>query len=87
MPNNIFGIVKEVIDECDPCGLLSLGAPDDEYNLESRKIADRIRKDSTADEIAIVMSDVFNTMFNKEFPQDYFSREALDIKNSFDKVL
>jgi hypothetical protein len=87
MLDNIFGIVKEVIDEYDPCGLLSLGAPADEYDLESRKIADRIQKDSTTDEISVVISDVFNKMFNKKFPQNYFSRESLDIKNSFDKVL
>ena len=37
-----FEIVKKYIDEKDPVRLLAMEAPDDEYAIESRKIAERI---------------------------------------------
>jgi hypothetical protein len=87
MRKDIFLIVKGVIDEYDPYGLLSCHAPDNEYDLESAKIAELIDKNSTTDEIATIISEVFTHMFNKDFPKADFIQAAHDIKNHFDKYL
>ena len=85
--NIIFDIVKEVIDEYDPYGLLSAHAPNDEYDLESRKISKKLNKNNTTDEIATIISEVFTDMFNKNFPKEDFAGAALDIKNYLDKYI
>ena len=61
-----FNIVKKHVDRLDRMGLLDMGAPKDEYDIESRLIGERITADSTADEIAEVMADVFSRMFSLE---------------------
>jgi hypothetical protein len=76
----MFDIVKKVIDEYDPDGLLSFGAPNNEYDLESRKIATRIKNDSSNDEIAIICSEVFSQMFSYDFQKKDFIDIANDIK-------
>ena len=61
-----FNIVKKHVDRLDRMGLLDMGAPKDEYDIESRMICDRITDESTADEIAGIMAEVFAKMFSLE---------------------
>ena len=48
----IYGIVKKYIDKYDFYQLLALGAPRDEYDMESHKITGLITCDSSTVEIA-----------------------------------
>jgi len=62
----MFKIVKNAIDEFNPYGLLP-GAPDDEFDGESREIAGRINVNSTVEEITEIISKVFLKAFDEEF--------------------
>ncbi len=57
---SIYNIVKKYIDEYDFDDLLAIGAPQDEYNLESTRISQRINVNSSVEEIAETISDVFS---------------------------
>lgn len=39
-----YDIIKLCIDKCDPVGLLKIHAPSDEYDSESAKICNSIKK-------------------------------------------
>lgn len=43
--------------------LLSVGAPDDEFDTESRKISDKITYAQTEQDIAQIIAEVFNQSF------------------------
>lgn len=62
----MFNIVKKAIDDLNPMGLLP-HAPDDEYDIESGKIACKINKFSAVDDIAEIISIVLSKAFNEEF--------------------
>lgn len=57
-------IVKKYIDELDYCSLLSGGAPDDEYDIETQEISDRITYIHTEQDIAQIITEVFNRAFD-----------------------
>lgn len=70
--SDIFKIVKKYIDEYDYYCLLSEGAPDDEFATEALRISDRISEDSTIEQIATTIADVFHLAFgNEEHPELY----------------
>ncbi len=77
---NKFLIVKAAVDRADPCGLLGHGAPDDEYDIESEKISERISDSDSAERIAGIMSEVFSKSFNAEFPPETFLKAAGEIR-------
>jgi hypothetical protein len=58
--------VKKIIDEWDPSNLLS-HAPDDEYDLEIRKITELLPTLKNTDELAVVIQNVFNQCFGNDF--------------------
>lgn len=62
----MFNIVKKFIDELNPMGLLP-HAPDDEFDIESKKIASQINQNSTINEIAEIISKVLSKSFNEKF--------------------
>lgn len=63
MTKSVFACVKEVVDDWDPEGLFSCGAPSDEYDSESGKIAGQISRESSVEEIAAVVAAVINKSF------------------------
>lgn len=70
--NSKFKIVKKYVDEYDYYGLLRDGAPDDEFVSEALRISDRISEDSTIEQIAAIIADVFHLAFgNEEHPEHY----------------
>lgn len=72
--SNKYRIVKKYIDEYDYYCLLSEGAPDDEFASESLRISDRISENSTIEQIAATIADVFHLAFgNEEHPEHYLS--------------
>ncbi len=56
---NIYDSVKKYIDEYDFDDLLAIGAPNDEYDMESERISQIINKESSVLEIAEAISNVF----------------------------
>ena len=76
----IFLIVKSVIDELDLFRLLKGGAPSDEFDVESKDISNRISKDLTPGEIAIVIADVFNNSFDLNSQPSEYIKPATIIK-------
>lgn len=62
----MFNIVKESIDEFNPFGLLPR-APSNEFDNESKKIAAQIKVNSTAGEIAEIISKVLSKAFGMKF--------------------
>ena len=69
-----YQLVKNVIDKLDVYGLLEGGAPDDEFDSESKEIADRISESNSIIQIAEVITDVFNKAFDlHDKPSVYYS--------------
>lgn len=62
----MFEVVKKAIDDFNIYNLLP-EAPSDEFDSESRKIASRITVNSTVEEIAAVITDVFSRAFDENF--------------------
>lgn len=60
-----FEIVKKHIDKADFMGFLEMGAPSDEYNIESKMIISKISAQSNANDIASIIAEVFYEMFGK----------------------
>jgi hypothetical protein len=59
-------IVKEIIDEWDPIGLLNMGCPIDEYDPEIRDIVQLLRNINSVDELAIEINKVFIKWFEED---------------------
>ena len=70
--NGKFKIVKKYVDEYDYYGLLRDGAPDDEFISEALRISDRISEDSTIEQIAAIIADVFHLAFGNEEDPDHY---------------
>ena len=69
-----YQLVKKAIDELDVYGLLEGGAPDDEFDSESKEISDRISEKDSIIQIAEVITDVFNKAFDfHDKPSVYYS--------------
>jgi hypothetical protein len=69
--DKIFEIVKKIIDEWNPYDLLSTGAPSDEFDAESRNIANKITKENSVKDIAIIISKVFSSSFEPFSVDEY----------------
>ena len=63
--SEIFPVVKKCIDRMDYYALLAGGAPNDEFDSESKEISKRIHFDLTAQELADIIAEVFNNSFSK----------------------
>lgn len=58
-----YDIVKKHVDEWDPIGLLELGVPDDEYDIEVMMIAEKLSVVFDIQQLADVIQTVVNDMF------------------------
>lgn len=78
--NDKFVIVKKYIDEYDYYSLLEDGAPEDEFDLEARKISDLIDSDSSIERIAEVVAMVMRSAFGNEEQTENYLETAGKIK-------
>ena len=70
----IFNIVKSVIYEWDPYGLLAGGAPTDEFDGEIRSIASQTENiESSGD-----ASQLIHKVFSESFSADDFKKEVCE---------
>lgn len=72
-------LIKNVIDKHDPMGLLSIGAPDDEYVPEVKRLAPQINKDMTEQELSALIHDVFVEMFEMTIDKALCDKMAHEI--------
>ena len=77
---DLYPIMKKRIDEYDFMGLLSGGCPADEFDAESRMVAARVRTDSSVEEIAGVLAEVFAEQFAQAQTPEAFLAIAGKIK-------
>ncbi|MBR3516650.1 MAG: hypothetical protein IKO10_10080 [Lachnospiraceae bacterium] len=83
---HFYEIVKKYIDEKDPERLLAMGAPDDEYDIESRKIAERITVQHSAEEIAGIIAEVINKAFDCDDSPDLYVEVAQKIRKELESI-
>ena len=82
---SVFEVVKKYIDILDVIGLLDMGAPKDEYDVESRMIAERITTNISSDELSEIMATVFSKMFDREMDKNTFIQTAENIISELKK--
>lgn len=78
-------IIKKAIDSADPYGLLRIGAPDDEYDLESESISAAISVGDSEERIAEIATEVFAREFNWKITVDRFRDFARNVWNELQK--
>lgn len=81
---SVFEIVKSAIDSADCMGLLKIGAPQDEYDGESRSIASKIKPQQDIYQIASVIAQEMSDSFSEAFGIDGFLETAAQIKKKYD---
>ena len=79
---SLFDIIKKAIDITDCEGLLDLGAPKDEYDGESRMIAQRLAPNMDKYQVATVIAGVMTAQFNEPYSSDRFYDTAEYIVNA-----
>mgnify|MGYP004682378011 FL=1 len=81
---SVFEIVKSAIDSADCMGLLKIGAPQDEYDGESRSIASKIKPQQDIYQIASVIAQEMSDSFSEPFGINGFLETAAQIKKKYD---
>ena len=76
-----YDIMKRAVDAADPCGLLEIGAPSDEYELEIGRIAEAVSESDTEESIAEVAAGIFSKAFSEEITADRFREFARNVCN------
>ncbi len=79
-------LINELLRFHDIEGLLSMGAPGDEYESEARMIADRVDESKhrtpddkvTKEEVAAIIASIWREMFGLSDDQLLLRREAFD---------
>ncbi|WP_152394271.1 DUF1871 family protein [Paenibacillus guangzhouensis] len=64
---NLFTVVKEIIDNWDPIGLLAIHCPDDEYESEIREIVTALSYTTNAEELASKINNILYQAFEEDF--------------------
>ncbi|MDR2718600.1 MAG: YugE family protein [Treponema sp.] len=80
----LFEVVKKSIDKWDPYGLLKNHCPDDEFDSESKIIANKINLENSIYEIANIISKTFTNSFNE--PERFSVENCLKVAEKI-KVL
>lgn len=83
----MFEIVKTTIDNWDPYRLFP-HAPENEYDTESAMVAAKITVNSSIDDIANIICDVFSQrFFPKDFQIDRCKKVAENLKTALNKLI
>lgn len=79
-------IIKEEINRWDPVGLIKKGASPDEYNIEIKKIVNRINKIETVEELNEAIEQIFQKMFGENLFIEDKKEIAKVAKKIFKKI-
>ena len=77
---NKYEIIKKYIDAYDYFGLLTCGAPKDEFDTYSRALAETISENDTAEHIAALIANTLDKAFAEEIDPQKFTETANKIK-------
>ena len=80
-----FTIIKKIINEWDPYDLISLGAPDDEFENEIIEIILKMKNENNLNDIAVIISDVFTKSFNDH--DNFTIEKCIIIANKIEKEI
>jgi len=69
--NNEFLTVRNLINELDPCDLIKIGAPEDEYNCMTRKIISYLNAKRTNQEIKDLIVHEIENHFGLSSPNEF----------------
>jgi hypothetical protein len=61
---DLFNLVRSVVRDWDPYGLIAGGAPDDEWDGEARSLVKQVRRIRSAIDAAHAVSRVFSSSFH-----------------------
>lgn len=87
-PVTLYMLVKKVIDEFDFYTLFpGIDAPDSEYDLESRSIAEKIQYGMTDKDIAVIIKDVFDYYFDAQYSVNVYMEPAKQIHSYINQYL
>lgn len=81
-----FEVVKKYIDEYDYYSLLTCGAPNDEFDGYSLKIAEVITENNTVEDIAMLIAEIIDNAFDEEVKPEKFLKISKKIKNALNEV-
>ncbi len=80
----VFEAVQEIVNKHDPIGLVSGGAPDDEYHTEIGQIVSLLRNTSNKEILAREIGEIFKKFFGEiETDEDSYlalSEDLLELK-------
>lgn len=77
--------VKEILIKHDPIGLVSLGAPNDEYSPESQMIAPQLRTNMSESDIVDIVHAEFVKWFYKKLAGD--REQYMEIATDISRVI
>lgn len=77
-----YVLVKKIIDEWDPIGLLHLGCPNDEYDPEIDDIVKLLPQVNSVNELALGIRQVFIKWFEEYLSIEKCYPVALEIWNN-----
>ena len=84
--NDLYKIIKREVDKFDAYGLLEVGCPKNEFDMESKMIFKKLKKGMTKEQISIVMAETFSEMFGDEFKAERFDKHAEEIEKELNKI-
>lgn len=79
----MFEIIKIIIDEWDPIGLLAIHSPLDEYDIETKEIANYLKENYQLEELS---TKIFN-IFTESFGDDIFNKTMGECRIIADKIV
>jgi len=82
---NLFEIVKKAIDEWDSYNLLKMGCPNDEYDIESKEIANKLNCENNIQDIAYIISDIFSNSFDD--PKRFSVENCIEVANKIKTLM
>ncbi|HEX7415398.1 MAG TPA: hypothetical protein VF411_15250 [Bacteroidia bacterium] len=80
-------IVKRLVNEFDPCGLIYGGAPDDEYDCLIQRILSRIYSKTPKQEISTYVLHEVDDHFGCPVPETHKAQFSADLDNMLDKLI
>jgi hypothetical protein len=92
MEYNLFSKVKKIVDKYDIVGLLKMGAPEDEYNIESQRITTGLKNCHNILEIQELIYGVFIEFFGESMAgkKESYLKVAIELSlliNTTDKLI
>ncbi|MCD8510451.1 MAG: YugE family protein [Bacillus sp. (in: Bacteria)] len=82
----IYTIVKKHVDDWDPEKLLSMGAPEDEYDIEVKEIVKELKDIDNIFQLSKTIKAVFENYFCIEYDANECFKVAEGIWNDLEKL-